>query len=59
MLRPFIIEDIQEHEERERRQRRPQPVLDLPLDDMPIHESQEPEESDRGVCIIDVMGDDY
>lgn len=57
MLRPFIIEDIREREERERPPR-PQPFLDLPLDDMPMRESQEPEESDRGVAIIDLMGDE-
>jgi hypothetical protein len=57
MLPPFIIEQIRQREERERRNA-PQPFLELPVP--PAHAPRDPrerEESDRGVVIIDLMGD--
>lgn len=48
MLPPFIIEQIRRREETE--EYRPQPQLDLPVDDRPSRESSPPEEP--GVVII-------
>lgn len=57
MLPPFIIEQIRQREERERRNA-PQPFLELPLGpSVPPRDPREREESDRGVVIIDLMGD--
>jgi hypothetical protein len=58
MLPPFIIEQIRQREERERRNA-PQPFLELPLPPGRPHrgDPRDPEESDRGVVIIDLMGD--
>ncbi|HEY6876545.1 MAG TPA: hypothetical protein VI299_00950 [Polyangiales bacterium] len=57
MLPPFIIEQIRQREERERRNA-PQPFLELPVPPAaPPRERREPDESDRGVVIIDLMGD--
>lgn len=56
MLPPFIIEQIRQREERERRNA-PQPFLELPLPgprSVPHRESDEPEPADRGVVIIDL-----
>lgn len=56
MLPPFIIEQIRQREERERRNA-PQPVLELPL--MPPSHREPPDEPDdceRGVVIIDLLG---
>ncbi|HEX5656593.1 MAG TPA: hypothetical protein VFX59_05330 [Polyangiales bacterium] len=61
MLPPFIIEQIRQREERERRHA-PQPFLELPV---PPHlprggdprEPRDPDDHDRGVVIIDLMGD--
>jgi hypothetical protein len=57
MLPPFIIEQIRQREERERRNA-PQPFLELPVP--PARAPREPEdreERDRGVVIIDLMGE--
>jgi hypothetical protein len=58
MLPPFIIEQIRQREERERRHA-PQPYLELPVPPHapPRGEPRDPDESDRGVVIIDLMGD--
>lgn len=57
MLPPFIIEQIRQREERERRNA-PQPFLELPVPPgTPPREPREREESDRGVVIIDLMGE--
>ncbi len=61
MLPPFIIEQIRQREERERRNA-PQPYLELPVPPAnpgrpPHGEPRDPDESDRGVVIIDLMGD--
>jgi hypothetical protein len=57
MLPPFIIEQIRQREERERRNA-PQPFLELPVPPpAPHREQRDPEERDRGVVIIDLMGD--
>jgi hypothetical protein len=57
MLPPFIIEQIRQREERERRNA-PQPFLELPLHaPMPMREREPEETSERGVVIIDLMGD--
>jgi hypothetical protein len=57
MLPPFIIEQIRQREERERRNS-PQPFLELPLH-MPVPPRERPpeEHSDRGVVIIDLLAD--
>jgi hypothetical protein len=55
MLPPFIIEQIRQREERERRNA-PQPFLELPLH-RPMREREPEETSERGVVIIDLMGD--
>ena len=55
MLPPFIIEQIRQREERERRNA-PQPFLELPVP--PVAPHREPEERDggeRGVVIIDLL----
>ncbi len=57
MLPPFIIEQIREREERERRQQAPQPFLELPIYQPMPRDPVAPEESDRGVVIIDLCGD--
>jgi len=57
MLPPFIIEQIREREERERRIA-PQPFLELPIYQPMPREPTAPEESDRGVVIIDLCGAD-
>jgi hypothetical protein len=57
MLPPFIIEQIRQREERERRNA-PQPFLELPMPPaVPSRAPEEREERDRGVVIIDLMGD--
>ena len=56
MLPPFIIEQIRQREERERRNA-PQPFLELPVPMPPVPSYREPEgreEGDRGVVIIDL-----
>ena len=56
MLPPFIIEQIRQREERERRNA-PQPFLELPLPPVaPRREVDEPDSGDRGVVIIDLLG---
>ena len=56
MLPPFIIEQIRQREERERRNA-PQPFLELPLPPLaPLREPEERDTSDRGVVIIDLLG---
>jgi hypothetical protein len=55
MLPPFIIEQIRQREERERRNA-PQPFLELPVPPPPpgYREPDGREEVDRGVVIIDL-----
>jgi hypothetical protein len=56
MLPPFIIEQIRQREERERRNA-PQPFLELPLPPVaPAREPEEREGGERGVVIIDLLG---
>lgn len=56
MLPPFIIEQIRQREERERRNA-PQPFLELPLPPLaPLREPEERDGADRGVVIIDLLG---
>ena len=61
MLPPFIIEQIRRREEREaenrrRREKRDQPRLEIPIDvnRAPPERSDEEEEPDRGVVILDL-----
>lgn len=57
MLPPFIIEQIRQREERERRNA-PQPFLEIPLPPVvPPREPDERENGERGVVIIDLLGD--
>ena len=57
MLPPFIIEQIRQREERERRNG-PQPFLELPVPpSVPPRDPREREDTDRGVVIIDLMAD--
>jgi hypothetical protein len=59
MLPPFIIEQIREREERERRNA-PQPFLEMPMPPATHREprdQRDPEERDRGIVIIDLMAD--
>jgi hypothetical protein len=56
MLPPFIIEQIRQREERERRNA-PQPFLELPVPPARPRDPREREDNDRGVVIIDLMGD--
>lgn len=55
MLPPFIIEQIRQREERERRNA-PQPFLELPVPPLqpPFREPEGHDEVDRGVVIIDL-----
>ncbi len=62
MLPPFIIEQIRKREEEERRRHgRDQPRLELPLDvhrpSAPREEENDPEVPDRGIVIVDLLGD--
>jgi hypothetical protein len=62
MLPPFIIEQIRKREEEERRRNeREQPRLELPLDvhrpAAPREEDGDSEGTDRGVVIVDLLGD--
>jgi hypothetical protein len=62
MLPPFIIEQIRKREEEERRSRRQdQPRLDIPMDvhrpAAPRESEDDPESSDRGIVIVDLLGD--
>jgi len=66
MLPPFIIEQIRQREERERRQREDnRPRLELPLERYPAqrrpgapgspeHRHDEEDEPNRGVIILDI-----
>ena len=65
MLPPFIIEQIRKREEEERRrQGRDQPRLELPLDvhrpaaPTPRDEDNDTDVSERGIVILDLLGDD-
>jgi hypothetical protein len=53
MLPPFIIEQIRRREEQERA-RHEQPRLELPLDRPVPRAPQAPDESERGVVIIEL-----
>ena len=59
MLPPFIIEQIRQREEDERRRSANQPRLELPLD-YPLphrkspHEGEEERDPERGVVILDL-----
>jgi hypothetical protein len=56
MLPPFIIEQIRQREERERRNA-PQPYLELPVPPaQPRDHHEEPEDKNRGIVIIDLFG---
>ena len=62
MLPPFIIEQIRKREEEERRShQQDQPRLDIPMDvhrPAPPREAEDdPESPDRGVIIVDLLGD--
>jgi hypothetical protein len=57
MLPPFIIEQIREREDRERKNNAPQPYLELPVPMREPRDRREPEERDRGIVIIDPMAD--
>ena len=57
MLPPFIIEQIRQREEQER-VRYEQPRLEMPVDRPAPRAPQVPEDAgERGVVIIDLMGD--
>ena len=56
MLPPFIIEQIRQREERERRNA-PRPFLELPLRPPRRESPERPKDPDRGVVIIDLLGD--
>jgi hypothetical protein len=65
MLPPFIIEQIRKREEEERRrQGSDQPRLELPLDvhrpaaPTPRDEDSDPDVPERGIVILDLLGDD-
>ncbi len=54
MLDAYIIEEIRRRErEQEQRRDRDRPRQELPLPERPPERSDDPEESDRGVIIID------
>ena len=55
MLPPFIIEQIREREERERRNAEQQPFLELPIPARDPRERRDPDQQDRGIVIIDLM----
>lgn len=51
MLDPWIIEEIRRRERQD--DNREQPVVELPLEDLPLEPEASPTEDDRGVFIID------
>ena len=56
MLPPFIIEQIRKREEEEKA-RYEQPQLEIPV--APARPRKEnPEEENRGVIVVDLLGDD-
>ena len=58
MLPPFIIEQIRQREERERREsERDQPRLEIPVDRYPSRRPAETEEDEpnRGVVILELV----
>jgi hypothetical protein len=58
MLPPFIIEQIRRREDQERT-RHEQPRVEIPVERPVPRAPQAPEDSgDRGVVIIDLLGDD-
>ena len=61
MLPPFIIEQIRQREERNRREHADkQPRLELPLEKGPVRggdpEASEEDDADRGVVVVDLLG---
>lgn len=56
MLPPFIIEQIRQREEQER-QNAPQPYLELPLRAPHGEPAEKPKDPERGVVIIDLLGE--
>ena len=57
MLPAHIIEQILEREKCERTDNRPQITLDLPVP-MPGLQKTEPQDTTRGVVVIDLLGTD-
>jgi len=57
MLPPFIIEQIRRREEQERA-RPEQPQLEIPRDPAPRSPRAPDDAAERGVVVIDLMGDD-
>jgi hypothetical protein len=62
MLPPFIIEQIRKREEEARRShQQDQPRLDIPLDihrpTLPRDGDEEADSPDRGIVIVDLLGD--
>jgi hypothetical protein len=56
MLPPFIIEQIRRREEQDR-VRHEQPQLDIPAIRPPQATPTQEEKAERGVIVIDLMGD--
>jgi hypothetical protein len=56
MLPPFIIEQIRKREEQDR-SRHERPQLEIPVDPFPRSPKAPDEQADRGVIVIDLLGD--
>lgn len=59
MLPPFIIEQIRQREEQERRERddSSRPRLQLPIEQGPVRSTEANEDDDdRGVVVVDLLG---
>ena len=54
MLPPFIIDQIREREEKQRKVERVRPTVEAPYPVAPPRESHERDDVDRGVVIIDL-----
>lgn len=58
MLPPFIIEQIRKREEEARQNHQPALELELPVAPPPQRRTvPDPDDQDRGVIIIDLLGD--